>query len=491
MAMQQDPAPIPSILGYSNEAYRNLTLLVAAQMKRGEKDIVSPHLYNPFAVDEEFDKSKFKNPDRDEILESLGRKYRHNLTSLKAFVDVMKYKTSSEGVSICPISTTAKIWTMLFNGPRNVSNLLQMAQDVGLLFCTDPTYQFNGCSEFYNHSKRFAYNKGVESKLLDLFQEFDVSYDHQAINSNQIKSLLKRCDNPGSKAWHERQQYRDCMEESRIRITQQTRLSLTDDSIKKGICKMYPQLLEMLQTIDADNETMDPCDYDHAMLNLQRGRGGICTKISMRKTNRYCNLKVHNISMGSLSDDEKRRTRNGVIIDRLGAVNENDVCSSIYRVTCLLNHGVWLDQQHDLYQMMAGFALPKGSSDRDLFKAPFAMKIYFSPSIDKIIANSSFRRHQTKARFQEWNAKALLTEARKRMFDVIGSSYRSEIFLHESCIYTQVAHQIRSLGYKLIQIYDGFFTDRCLEKEMFEEIVKDCALGYYRKYKEFCYPWES
>ena len=57
------------------------------------------------------------------------------------------------------------------------------------------------------------------------------------------------------------------------------------------------------------------------------------------------------------------------------------------------------------------------------------------------------------------------------MEKAIGFSYRSEIFLHESCIYAQVAHKLRTMGYKVFQVYDGFFTDKPLDRTTFNNIV--------------------
>ena len=68
------------------------------------------------------------------------------------------------------------------------------------------------------------------------------------------------------------------------------------------------------------------------------------------------------------------------------------------------------------------------------------------------------------------------------MENAIGISYRSEIFLHESCIYAQVAHKLRTMGYKVFQVYDGFFTDKPLDRTTFSNIVKSEALSYYCKY---------
>ena len=70
----------------------------------------------------------------------------------------------------------------------------------------------------------------------------------------------------------------------------------------------------------------------------------------------------------------------------------------------------------------------------------------------------------------------------KKLLKAIGKSYESEIFLHESCIYAQVAHKLRTMGYKVLQIYDGFFTDKELDKQEFDNIVKEQALSYYHKY---------
>ena len=260
-----------------------------------------------------------------------------------------------------------------------------------------------------------------------------------------------------------------------------------------GLSEMYPQYMEMLETIDEDNASMDVIDYDYAMPTFKFDKDKNITRIGIRKTNGYCNLKVHGYedrqSWENLSEQEKSRIRDVVISRRLGGVYENDVKSSIYRITYLLNNGEWLDREIDLYPRMAGFEF-KSKEERNLFKSPLAMKLYFSSSIDKAISTSIYNSTSTKELFKKLNAKDVLQEARDNMLNVIGSSYRSEIFLHESCIYTQVAHKIRQMGYRLIQIYDGFFTNKPLDEKTFDEIVKKCALDYYKKWKGHWYAWK-
>ena len=271
------------------------------------------------------------------------------------------------------------------------------------------------------------------------------------------------------------------------------RLPLNDEYVVKGLNETYPQYMEMLKTIDEDNASMELIDHDYAIPTITRDKRGNVTRIGIRKTNAYCNLRVHGYenrqSWENLAERERNRVRDVVMEKRLGGVYENDVKSSIYRITYLLNKGEWLDRDKDLYPMMAGFDFTC-KAERNLFKSPLAMKLYFSSSIDKAIASSSYQDAMTKKRLKEWNAKEVLAKARSNMFNVIGNSYRSEIFLHESCIYTQVAHKIREMGYSLIQIYDGFFTNKPLEEKTFDEIVKNCALDYYRKWKGCCYVYE-
>ena len=472
------------------ETYEGKVLWIAAALKYGKKDAEDEHLpfYQTSETVSDFDRSKFANPSKEEILKLLKRKYVLKLTMLKPFVDVLKYTTSRTEVSICPISSTAKFWNIIFKSRRSVSRVIEMAHEVGLLYCVDPTYQFNGYSADCNRCKCYAYNKTIERALLELFKEYDIGYQNEAINTSYVISIVDRFAKSKLQDKDMYLKYRYYMKNFKIRIVQQTRLPLRQEYLSYGLTKVYPQYMEMLKTIDEDNKMMESAaDYDYAIPSFSYNKDRECTRIGLRKTNRYCTLKVHNISWETLSESERQRTRREVIRSKFGEEYENDVKSSIYRITHLLNHGKWLDSSYDLYPMMAGFEMTK--EERNLYKAPLAMKLYFSPSVDKAIASSVFQHSETKELFEKLEARDTLAEARKRMFDVIGPSFRSEIFLHESCIYTQVAHRLRVMDFKVIQIYDGFFTDRELEQSVFDEIVKECALKYYHKWKGYWYNW--
>ena len=466
--------------------YGDSILLIARQMRNAPKDepkITNERSHEPFRIDENFDTSLFLNPTKERIVELLKRKYVAKLKTLKPFVDVMKYMTSSKGVSICPLSSNSKKWNLLYGSQRQVARVLQYAKEIGLLYCVSESY-----SNKLGYCKEYAYDKRVEKKLIELFNDYHISHNSKSYNKSYVISIIDKFKKD-KEQW---ELYEEYMKKSKIRIVQQTRIALDEGHIIMGLSEMYPQYIEMLETIDEDNSSMELIDYDYAIPTFKFDKDKNATRIGIRKTNAYCNLKVRGYedshSWENLSEKEKCRIRDVVISRRLGGVYENDVKSSIYRITYLLNNGEWLDSEIDLYPRMAGFEF-KSNEERNLFKSPLAMKLYFSSSIDKAISTSIYNSTSTKELFKKLNAKDVLQEARDNMLNVIGSSYRSEIFLHESCIYTQVARKIRQMGYRLIQIYDGFFTNKPLDEKVFDEIVKDCAMEYYRKWKGHWYAW--
>lgn len=365
---------------------------------------------------------------------------------------------------------------MIYKQPRYVSRLFSLAQDIGLIICVDDRYQFNAYHKEDNKSKAYAWNKDIEHILLSLFKSFNIIiYNSQIINHQYLISIVDTFE--GNKSKND-----DFIEASRrfnIRIAQRTCLPLEDDFIYKGLVDKYPQLLELWKTIDEDNTSKPLDEYDYAVPKVKRDVNGNVSKISFRMTNQYCPAKVHSISDEDY--ESGRMIRDEIIKQKFGAVYENDVKSSIYRITYLLNNGIWLDSSVDLYEEIYG-AKFETKEDRDLFKHPFCMQLYFNKSSKQMKAHIEYKKSATK----QWNAEnggfELIMKAQDNMFKAIGKSYESEIFLHESCIYAQVAHRLRTIGYKVLQIYDGFFTDKELSKQEFDSIVKEQALSYYHKY---------
>lgn len=417
---------------------------------------------------------EFPEYTEEEVVKRLGRKKRWNLTLLKPFVDILKYKTQTKRVSVLNLACTSRFWRLIYKQPRYVSRLFDMAREVGLIVCVDDKYRFN--AKGGNKSKAYAWNKGVERILLSLFKAYDIVVDSgHVINHSYLISIADTFAKSSAKA----EEYEEADRRFNIRIAQKTCLPLNDDVIYRGLVEKYPQLLELWRTIDEDNAARSLDEYDYAVPRITRDKNGNARKIGLRAVNQYCSAKVHSVSDADYDAD--RMIRDDIIRRKFGNVYENDVKSSIYRITYLLNNGVWLDSSVDLYEEIYG-AKFKSSADRDLFKHPFCMQLYFSKSSGQMKSNIEFMKPATKRWNRANGGLELIVKAQDNMFKAIGKSYESEIFLHESCIYAQVSHKLRTMGYKVIQIYDGFFTDRPLSKETFDELVKAEACRYYNSY---------
>ena len=146
------------------------------------------------------------------------------------------------------------------------------------------------------------------------------------------------------------------------------------------ILDKYPQIKQLWQTLDEDNKSLEADEWTFAPLTIERSgslKDSRISRIAIRARNSYCSAKVHDITEQDLING--RVLRDEVIKAKYGHVYEQDVKSSIYRVTYLLNKGVWLDDSIDLYEMIAGFKF-ETPEQRDLFKRPFCQKMYFSAS---------------------------------------------------------------------------------------------------------------
>ena len=420
----------------------------------------------------------FEDLSEEETEKKLGRKKFWNLTLLKPFVDILKYKTQTKTTSILSLSCNSRFWKMVYTNHKNVSNLFKLAQEVQLIKCVDKTYRFN--TKRNNRSKMYAWNKKQEKTLLYLFKKYHITDKFikllASINHSYLISIVETFEKDEKK----KQELVEAKRRFNIRIAQRTCLPLSDEVIAAGINERYPQYMAMCKTIAEDN-AMKPIDeMDYANLNIKRDKNKNAISISIRKTNQYCPAKVNDVTDEDRTSG-KRAIRDDILMKKFGAVYENDVKSSIYRITYLLNNGVWLDESIDLYERIFG-AKFESKEDRKLFKAPFCMQLYFNTSSKSMKAHIEYKKSKTKL----WNklnyGYTIIDKARENMFKAIGRSWYSEIFLHESCIYTEVAHRLRLLGYKVIQIYDGFFTDRHLERSEFDRIVKEEAMRYYRTY---------
>lgn len=166
---------------------------------------------------------------------------------------------------------------------------------------------------------------------------------------------------------------------------------------------------------------------------------------------------------------------------------EYDTKASIYQIQYFLNHNVWFSNTVDMYAMMFGRKFDSPDM-RNAFKS-LCMPMFFEQSDSTYIRNilnkiESFR--NTSSHRKQAIVDKLLSY-RHKMLEVLGPSFKSEIFLHESCIYMHTLYELVKQGWQVAQVYDGFYAihqDKTLDLSTDIESILDSYVHEYRaKYK--------
>lgn len=407
---------------------------------------------------------------------------KEKLSKVLAFIEMKKFSRFSEGLTVMNISCNSKRLLSMCGSPANVSNLIKYMKIIGLLADYDSTYQFNGFYERLNRSKSYVYCKETEDKIKEY------------CNINKInKYLLKNNNNTIVKKFTEQVKSFESSEvrfSSKLNLLKPSNFSKKDfeDYLTLKLYENYPQLEYYQNLADEINETYFAEDYDRQIqftpkFTWNKGEKAV-TKIGIRATNSLVSAKKE-----EEEDDKDWIIYRKDILNRYGLSYEFDVKSSVPRVTYLLSNGVWLDNNIDLYQKMyerfvqycPTEKLEWSEETRDIFKS-FHMRGYFDTYA--MLAAHTKRAIALKGSYVKEDWKDLDTVMRAYKLSIeetVGElKYDSEIFLHESCIYLDVLKSLLDDGFDVLQIYDGFYTDK--ECRDIEERIKKISESYYKRY---------
>lgn len=405
---------------------------------------------------------------------------KEKLSKVLAFIEMKKFSRFSEGLTVMNISCNSKRLLSMCGSSANVSNLIKYMKNIGLLADYDNTYQFNGFYERLNRSKSYVYCKEVEDKI----KEYCIINN---INKYQIKNrtIVKKFT----------EQVKS-FEQSEVRFSSKLHLmkpvnwskSEFEDYLTLKLYENYPQLEYYQNLADEINETYFAEDYDRQIrftpkFTWNKGEKAV-TKIGIRATNSLVSAKKE-----EEEDDKDWIIYRKDILSRYGLSHEFDVKSSVPRVTYLLSNGVWLDNNIDLYQRMyekfiqycPTEKLEWNKETREIFKS-FHMRGYFDTYA--MLAAHIKRAIALKGNYVKEDWKDLDTVMRAYKLSIgetVGElKYDSEIFFHESCMYLDVLKSLLDDGFDVLQIYDGFYTDK--ECRDIEERIKVITEYYYKRY---------
>lgn len=335
-------------------------------------------------LDERHSQREFRNNilDEETFKKVAGRKWRKCLEILIAFIDEYKHIFGRKELYALPISTTSKNLLNIYDNSMNVSNMLALAQKVDLLKCVDEKYRFAAFDEELNTCKRYICNKHVQDLLIVLANKYGVV----------VKRFQNYKRNPNKTEIKQNILYNNTIVKTfGIAINSKLNLripSLTDDDIIAYLDQKYPQLAHYQQLADELNHRYYRGDRERRIsfiptIKRSRGNSSTITKIGIRATNSLVSLKEHDNG----KETNKQWRKDWLNEHYTEGWLEFDVKSSIFRINYFLNHGVWLDNKIDLYELMYGqkFETPEKRAE---YKA-IAMSLYFERSVGTLYTHVS------------------------------------------------------------------------------------------------------
>lgn len=231
---------------------------------------------------------------------------------------------------------------------------------------------------------------------------------------------------------------------------------ISNERIIAALEERYPQVPYYAKIVDKLNTSRPNEDKIKFKFTLKfRNKSGkrYLTKIGFRASSPLCNYKEHEnenpFFMG--------KWRKDYFSPKYGTYDHYDVNASIYRLTYNLNHDKALGFDQDVYEMMYGHRFDS-KADRDAYKR-ICMRLMFG-KISQL--GNQVERRLSKLENKQYDRARLeviqdtMSEAKINMYEALGSSYDSEIFLHESCIYVDMLSKMPN-NQNISLVYDCFY----------------------------------
>ena len=373
-----------------------------------------------------------------------------------------------------------------------IQTTLNFASEVIELFEDNESHalSYNNNFRFENHYKRRNFYMMIDNlKTFNILEEVNSHYDSRLSQAKtyyfkfpnfiqfktQASTLYHISAQCGSSHPHKSLEYvfgldnRDESEfenlekvefdKSKIFIRSHMMMNVTGISNERIIAALeerYPQVPYYAKIVDKLNKSRpneDKIKFKFTLKFRTKNRKRYLTKIGFRASSLLCNYKEHE----NANPFFMGKWRKNYFIPKYGNYDHYDVNASIYRLTYNLNHDKALGFDQDVYEMMYGHKF-ESKADRDAYKR-ICMRLMFG-KLSQL--GNQVERRLSKLEDKQYNKNRkdiiqdTMAEAKINMYEALGSSYDSEIFLHESCVYVDMLSKMPN-NQNISLVYDCFY----------------------------------
>lgn len=395
----------------------------------------------------------------DYIKTKLGRKWRINLYQLYLLCNYYKQHYDKK----LRISTHSyRLCEKLGCSTMQLSRIIEMAVNIGLLSICDNKYGFNQLRSGDNKCRLYQFTKEIAEDICTITNTLLML----TTNNNNKKLLLKE----------DKEVTIDDKDDEEIAPYELPEISFRkryERGMLPWLYERYPQIREIQSMLSEMNSCLSEEDhwfYTHIIPRAKEKESDKYT-FSCRATSEICHLHKE-----STIPDEL--VRNDILNDYFGKDKweEYDLNASIYRIARSCRDGFWYEDSKDIYEELNGSKFAS-KEERDVFKET-CMLVAFTDSI-----NSAYNAYKSK--FGLFSLKLseispLLNDIKKSINDFCGD-IDTDIFLHESYIMTSLAYDLFKRGIKVVQLYDCLFVPKGTARYL-DSILSKSFLYYYNTY---------
>lgn len=417
----------------------------------------------------------------DELISSLGRKWKVSLVDLKKLAYNLRY-CPIRRIRVVNLGMCSEFMLSSFEYPMKCSRIIKIAMKIGMLALVDMTTLWG----IYEHrSRRFAVNRKVVDLVLKVPVETNVLIN--VVNNTTTTTTTNNIDK--YKEINEINNSTDIKDPSKlleISINSERKdmklAHLPDNILLAALMQCYPQIEHYMLISNKVNEFYGEDSLFKLRVIPHIERNGKRVNFRLRASSPFCS-----IVKSSKRKSECDLCREDILEEKFGIYTRYDVKSSIYRVTWMLNHeGLWPEEDIDFYCEIYGKKFRREVA-RNNFKE-LCQRVYFNSNDNKCLNSLLVAVKEGKLALPEEydNQKILemIADTRECMYNAIGKGYGSEIFVHEEFIYMDVLHKLLAMGYQAVEIYDCFYVKgECPElPSICRDLIVASAKEYYERY---------
>lgn len=361
-----------------------------------------------------------------------------------------------------------------------IQSYTQKLLDVGFITMISKSYRPGQYSRKYRVNKETVMNyygefrvNSYKKVLMDLYQKDSPESFIEQLESMKEESIVEdsiRYDivSPGKIVFYKNDCRINTLEYFNLFGKQNIQIKSFHGSIQAVIdlissiefSKIPEDVSNMIQFINDGEQEVFKKEFDiHYSVSFTDSKKSFTIHKSSRAYSGFCSYKKDNGDRDS-------------VLRANNLPNYFDIKSCVPRLTYFINHGVWLNNSIDIYKMIydeSKLSNEWTDSFREHIKQSFMMMYFVEQTNKSYFAYKNANKGNIILNEKEYIS---LFEATRY---IIGKTLGPSIFYYESILETNIVHHFKKEGYRITNIYDGFYFEDKLSSADVEAYIAECA----------------